>query len=121
MNKMKPAYKYQAEYVRNYDGDTVRVNISLGFGVWLRNQSVRLLGIDTPEIRGSSRAEGLKSKKFTADLMSEAKDIIIETKKDKKGKYGRWLATIWVCGEKEKYVNLNEELVNKGFAIHKEY
>ena len=44
-------YEYKAKLLRVVDGDTVDVDIDLGFGVWLRNERVRIMGIDTPESR----------------------------------------------------------------------
>ena len=53
-------YEYRVKIVRVVDGDTVDVDIDLGFGVWLKKQRVRLYGIDTPE----SRTRDLVEKKF---------------------------------------------------------
>ena len=44
-------YEYRTKVVRVVDGDTVDVDIDLGFGVWLRKSRIRLLGVDTPESR----------------------------------------------------------------------
>ena len=44
-------YQYKVSVSRVVDGDTVDVDVDLGFGVWLRNERVRLAGVDTPEIR----------------------------------------------------------------------
>ena len=51
-------YIYKAEVVSVYDGDTITVDIDLGFNVVLRKQKIRLGGINTPEIRGEEREEG---------------------------------------------------------------
>lgn len=104
-------YHYRAKYVRAYDGDTVTLDIDLGFETWLNNQTIRLYGIDTPEIRGDERQEGLKSRDYVRDRLENANNIILKTYKDKKGKYGRWLAEIFVDGE-----NLNHTLVGLGLA-----
>ena len=53
-------YEYKCKVVKVVDGDTVDVDIDLGFGVWLRKQRVRLVGIDTPE----SRTKDLEEKKY---------------------------------------------------------
>ena len=53
-------YEYRVKIVRVVDGDTVDVDIDLGFGVWLKKQRVRLYGIDTPE----SRTRDLVEKRF---------------------------------------------------------
>ena len=50
-------YEYKCKMVRVVDGDTVDVDIDLGFGVWLRNQRIRMYGIDTPESRTSDDVE----------------------------------------------------------------
>ena len=42
-------YEYRCKVVNVVDGDTVDVDIDLGFGVWMKKQSIRLYGIDTPE------------------------------------------------------------------------
>ena len=53
-------YEYKCKIRKVIDGDTVDVDIDLGFGVWLRKQRVRLVGIDTPE----SRTKDLQEKKY---------------------------------------------------------
>ena len=55
-------YTYRAEIVRVVDGDTVDINIDLGFGVWLNDERVRLAGVDTPESRTSDKVEKLFGK-----------------------------------------------------------
>lgn len=102
-------YQYNAHVVKVYDGDTVTVDVDLGFKIKHR-VILRLYGIDTPEIRGEERPEGLVSRDYVADKILN-KDIIIETFKKAGDKYGRWLATIYVDG-----VNLNQELVEQGLA-----
>ena len=44
-------YRYRVEVTRIVDGDTVDVDIDLGFGMTYKKQRVRLMGIDTPESR----------------------------------------------------------------------
>lgn len=55
-------YEYRADTRRVVDGDTVDVDIDLGFNVWLRNERLRLYGIDTPELKGANKAAGLAAK-----------------------------------------------------------
>ena len=50
-------FEYKCKLVKVVDGDTVDVDIDLGFGVWLQNQRIRLYGIDTPESRPSDAEE----------------------------------------------------------------
>ena len=73
-------------------------------------QKVRLLGIDTPEVRGPEKLDGLISRDRLRELI-DGKDIIIVTHKDRGGKYGRLLATIYLDG-----VDINQQLVDEGLA-----
>jgi micrococcal nuclease len=106
-------YTYKATVKSIYDGDTIRVDIDLGFGIIFKNQPLRLLGIDTPEVRGEERSQGLISKKFVEERIPVGSVIRIATQKDRKEKFGRYLATVFY-GEDSK--NLNEELVQNGMA-----
>ena len=105
---------YAAEFVRNYDGDTLTCNIDLGLGVVLQDQSIRLFGIDTPEIRGGtkeSKARARRAKSFLASKLKPGDKFLIRTEQDKRGKYGRVLATCFVSG-----VNINREMLILGLA-----
>jgi micrococcal nuclease len=62
-------YEYKAFVTSVYDGDSITCDLDLGLNVWLKNQKIRLLGIDTPEIRGEERELGLISKARTQDLV----------------------------------------------------
>jgi len=103
-------YRYKAFVRKIYDGDTITCDIDLGFNTILRAQKIRLLGINAPEVRGEQRAKGLKSRDALRSKISN-KWIIIETKQDKKGKYGRWLGNIWFEDE-----CINDWLISEGFA-----
>jgi micrococcal nuclease len=90
-------YEYKCKILKVVDGDTVDVDLDLGFGVWLRNERVRIMGIDTPESRTSDRVEkvfGLAAKERLTSLLGV--DAILETQVSKngenmKGKFGRIL------------------------------
>lgn len=121
-------YEYKATYRNNYDGDTVRLDIDLGFGIIMRDQVVRLLGIDAPEMRGDTLEAGRTSRDMLRNVLAgwrESDSLIIRTVKDTKEKYGRWLATIGYWGENERgqpvFINVNEWLVEKGYAVAREY
>jgi micrococcal nuclease len=103
-------YEYRAYVRRVYDGDTITVDIDLGFGMTACNQKVRLLKINAPEIRGKERPKGLKSRDALRSKIAN-KWIIIKTKKDKKGKYGRWLAEVWIDD-----LCINDWLISEGLA-----
>ena len=82
-------YEYRANIRRVVDGDTVDVDIDLGFGVWLKKQRVRLYGIDTPESRTRDLDEkkfGLMAKEYLIDQLKDG--AILKTRLDGKGKYG---------------------------------
>jgi micrococcal nuclease len=104
-------YTYKAKCTDVYDGDTVTLDIDLGFGLRMVGQKIRLLGINTPEIRGSDRAAGLVSAERLRGLI-EGRDVIMVSHKDRAGKYGRWLATIYI-----NEVNVNNLLLDEGLAI----
>ena len=91
-------FEYSAKVVRIIDGDTIEVNIDLGFSTIIHKEKVRLLGIDTPELRSKDpeeKARAQEAKKFVQNLLPVGTDVIIRTQKDKKGKYGRYLADVW--------------------------
>lgn len=88
-------YEYDAWVMRVIDGDTVELEVELGFHVKI-TEKFRLLGIDTPESRTKDLAEkkhGLEATKFVEDAILD-RPITIRTHKDKRGKYGRYLAEI---------------------------
>ena len=90
-------YEYRAILCNVVDGDTVDVDIDLGFGIWMRDERVRIMGIDTPESRTSDRVEKLfgkaSSKRLGELLAKDAKLITTEDKsgEDMKGKFCRVL------------------------------
>jgi micrococcal nuclease len=85
-------YEYKATIVRVVDGDTVDVDIDLGFDVWLRSQRIRLFGIDTPECRTRNKAEkahGMLAKKYVQAALKLGGVYALRTRE--KGKFGRFL------------------------------
>ena len=102
-------YEYRAKVTAVYDGDTVTVDIDLGFEVWLREQRVRLLNINTPEVRGKNKEAGIVARDALREKVL-GKDILI--KSDRRGKYGRWLVEILVEEE-----NINQWLLTEGLAV----
>ena len=122
-------YTYRAKVVDVYDGDTCKVDIDLGFGVILAKQSVRLLGINCLEMKGQGKDKGKDARDFVRSKIL-GKNIIIKTFKDKKEKYGRWLANIFY-DERGDVITasvsiselkcLNEEIVASGHAVVMEY
>ena len=110
-------YEYRVKIVKVVDGDTVDVDIDLGFGVWLKKQRVRLYGIDTPESRTRDLVEkrfGNMAKAYLKDRLSGG--AVLGTRLDKKGKFGRILGEFFVLDGEQKF-NINEELIAKHHAV----
>ena len=107
-------YEYKCKMVRVVDGDTVDVDIDLGFGVWLRDQRIRLYGIDTPESRTSDPSEKLYGKAATEFLKKwlDGGDVTIKTHKDERGKFGRILGELWVFD-----TNVNRKMIEEHHAV----
>lgn len=106
-------YEYNVIIISVYDGDTVTADIDLGFGVWLRKQKFRLIGIDTPEIR----TRDLDEKKRGYEARDRLREIVLNksivVKSYGKGKYGRWLVDILdKSGE-----SINQKLITEGHAL----
>ncbi|NBS88497.1 nuclease [bacterium] len=110
-------YEYKvARLIDVVDGDTIDVQIDLGFDVSFSSR-VRLNGIDTPESRTLDLREkkmGLAAKEWLKHRLESAKKIVIKTEKpDSSEKYGRILGTIFIDGEP---LSLNDQLVKGGYA-----
>ena len=112
-------YEYKATLVKVVDGDTVDVDIDLGFGVTLKDERVRIMGIDTPESRTRDKVEDLFGEAAKARLKELMKDggklITTEDRKgeDMKGKFGRILGDFRV----EDGRKITEILIEEGHAV----
>ena len=90
-------HEYKVNILKVVDGDTVDVDIDLGFGIWLRKERVRVMGIDTPESRTSDKIEkifGLAAKNRLISLLGAEAILHTQVSKkgeDMKGKFGRIL------------------------------
>lgn len=112
---MEP-FCYRATVVRVVDGDTVRLDIDLGFDIVLKNQSVRLYRVDTPECRTKDlkeKAAGLLAKSVVKGFIDQGSVVTVKTSLDNKGKFGRILGTI----VDEMGVNINEHLIDNAYAV----
>ena len=90
-------YEYKCKIVNIVDGDTIDVDISLGFDLWLFNKRIRLYNIDTPECRTRDLEEkkyGLLAKEFVSNLLPIGSTQILITILDKHEKFGRILGKI---------------------------
>ena len=88
-------YEYNCKIVRVVDGDTVDVDIDLGFAVWLKKQRIRLFGVDTPESRTRDAVEkkfGIMAKNFVKGRLPVGSMQVLRTRMDdSRGKFGRIL------------------------------
>ena len=117
-------YEYKTKVVKIVDGDTVDVDIDLGFGIWLYNERVRIMGIDTPESRTRDKVEkkfGLASKARLKSLLG--KNPILKTQiskkgEDMRGKFGRVLGDFDVyCAKTDSWRPATQILVEEGHAV----
>lgn len=108
-------YRYKAKVVEVYDGDTITCDIQLGFNVVMQGQKIRLYGINTPEVRGKEKPRGLIVRDYLRRKILN-KDVLLQTFKDKKGKYGRFLAIVHFQGQ-----DINADLYEQGYAVINTY
>jgi len=93
---VKQLYNYNAIVREVYDGDTVTVDLDLGFHIHLKDIKLRLLGIDAPEVRGAERKKGVIVRdKLRARILHQ--EVVVWT--IEKDSFGRWLAVIYDEGE----------------------
>ena len=112
-------YEYKVKVLKVVDGDTVDVDIDLGFKVWLRNERVRLHGIDTPESRTRDLEEkkyGLAAKNF---LKTALKNGTVIMKVHDRGKFGRILGELFVKDNEGHPVFENQISINEHMIINK--
>jgi len=108
-------YEYKVNILKVVDGDTVDVDIDLGFGCWLRNERVRIVGIDCPESRTSDRIEkvfGEAAKQRLTSLLSSEAILISQVSKmgeNMKGKFGRILGDFITINDQVISTTLMEE------------
>jgi len=110
--------EYDVKVIKVIDGDTVDVDIDLGFGIVLTDERVRIMGIDTPESRTSDKVEkvfGLAAKARLKELLNEESILITYDNKkgeDMKGKFGRVLGDFRVGGK-----TVTEIMIEEGHAV----
>ena len=111
-------YEYGCQVTRVVDGDTIDVDLDLGFDIIYKCR-VRLYGIDTPESRTRNKDEKVRGKlaaKFLQNAISNGENVILQTQlKDSKGKFGRVLASVLVDG-----ININQQMVTNHLAVRYE-
>ncbi len=117
-------YEYRAHIIKVVDGDTVDVDIDLGFGIVLSNERVRISGIDTPESRTRDKQEkkfGLAAKARLKSLLGKTcilKTQINKSGEDMKGKFGRILGDFDVYdAATDSWRPVTAVLIDEGHAV----
>tara|TARA_A100001037_G_C14893951_1_gene519707 strand:- start:33 stop:395 length:363 start_codon:yes stop_codon:yes gene_type:complete len=112
-------FEYKCVVTRVVDGDTVDVDIDLGFGVWLKKQRVRLMGVNAPESRTRDLEEkkrGLAAKEFVKAFCPEGQ--VVKLRSHDRGKFGRILGEIIVFDSKlDQESTINQMLIREGHAV----
>ena len=114
-------YEYRCKILRVVDGDTVDVDIDLGFGIWMHKERIRLHGIDTPESRTRDLEEkkyGLLAKQQIESFMPRGSMQTLLTVKDKAGKFGRILGKFLIYDKKtDRQMTINDWMVREHHAV----
>ena len=114
-------YEYNCKIVRVVDGDTVDVDIDLGFGIWIQNERIRLYAIDTPESRTRDSMEKIFGKMASAiveKFLPLGSIQILQTVQDKAGKFGRVLGKFKIFdGEEDRETTINEWMIRNHYAV----
>ncbi len=107
-------YEYECTIRRVVDGDTIDVDVDLGFGTWRCSERIRLFGVDTPECRtrdAKEKAAGLLAKKFVEHVLHVGETYKLQTRE--KGKFGRFLGVIFISAR----TSINATLVSERLAV----
>ena len=114
-------YEYRCKISRVVDGDTVDVDIDLGFSLWMKKQRIRFYGMDTPESRTRDKEEkvyGLAAKYFVESYLPKGSRQVLRTRKDGVGKYGRILGEFVVFdGSNDRETTINQLLIDTHNAV----
>ena len=114
-------HEYRCTIKRVVDGDTVDIDIDLGFGIWVHNERVRLHGIDTPESRTRDLEEkkaGIYAKQCVEAFLPVGTTQTLKTYKDKVGKYGRILGEFVIFDvEQDRQTTINEYMIRHKIGV----
>lgn len=95
-----------------YDADTIKIVVDLGFGFTFKLGPCRLYGINAPEMKGASRDAGVIARDYVRQKLTGVNSFIINSYKDDKDKYGRYLIDVILPDGS----NLNQDLLRLGLA-----
>jgi micrococcal nuclease len=109
-------YEYKATVKRIIDGDSLVLDIDLGFYMFMNETKIRLYGLDTPEMNSEDpllRLQAVLATRYLYDNLPVGTKVIIKTVLDKREKYGRLLGTITT----KEGLDINEGLLQNRLAI----
>jgi micrococcal nuclease len=110
-------YEYKATVKRVIDGDSLVLDIDLGFYMFMNETKIRLYGLDTPEMNSDDpllRLQAVLATRYLYDNLPVGSKVVIKTVLDKREKYGRLLATITT----QDGFNINDGLLENKLAIN---
>ncbi len=107
-------YRYKVEVTRIVDGDTVDVDVDLGFGMIYKKQRVRMMGIDTPESRTRDLEEKFYGKASKAHLVSKLEGKEVQLVSHDKGKFGRILGELFID---DNPISVNQQMIDEYHAV----
>tara|TARA_R110002020_G_scaffold317058_1_gene532732 strand:- start:79 stop:423 length:345 start_codon:yes stop_codon:yes gene_type:complete len=105
-------YEYKAKIIDVYDGDTFTFEVDLGFSITVK-EKIRLAGINTPEVRGKTKPEGIMVRDYVRSMIL-GKEVTIQV--FKKGKFGRYVAYVFFDNLTGIPCNLTEHLLEKKYG-----
>jgi micrococcal nuclease len=108
------SYRYNVKVTRVVDGDTVDVDIDLGFGMVYKKQRVRMMGIDTPESRTRNLEEKFYGKQSKYHLEKLLKDQKVQLLSHDKGKFGRILGELFIGSSN---FSVNQQMIKEYHAV----
>ena len=114
MRNGEKMYRYNVEVTRVVDGDTVDVDIDLGFGMVYKKQRVRMMGIDTPESRTRNLEEKYYGKLSKAHLQKILSEGDIQLLSHDKGKFGRILGELFIGNS---VYSVNQQMIDEHHAV----
>ena len=106
-------YVYPATVTRIIDGDSIEVKLDMGHHMHKEEADIRLLGINTPEVRGEEKELGKVAKSRVEELLPLGTKVVVHSAK--LDSFGRMLADVWIMNQYEK--SISEILVEEGYAI----
>ena len=107
-------YTYKVEVTRVVDGDTIDVDVDLGFGMIYKEQRVRMMGIDTPESRTRDLEEKFYGKASKAHLVKKLEGQDVKLVSHDKGKFGRILGELFIG---DNAVSVNQQMIDEFHAV----